>query len=190
MDADCELILYAEPGGALGARCEEFWAAMSTSDVTTEAQEYPPHVTLTGFFHRRSGRVPEVLTAARAAVDAAVPAGLDGGRWAAPATLELQINDDWIGLHVTAGWMDAVIAAFCAPGSRAHPVAGEDALRPKSWLHVSLAYGNGFDVHARTLATEHAEAFAGLASEAVWTIAVWRRDGPVWERLLGIPIGV
>ena len=33
MGAPVELILYAEPGGELGARCAEFWAAMSSADA-------------------------------------------------------------------------------------------------------------------------------------------------------------
>src|SRR5690606_21625144 len=110
-------------------------------------------------------------------------------RWAVPASLELQVNDDWAGLHVTADWMDGVVAAFTDAGSGAQPNdAGDDPLRPKSWLHVSLAYGNGYDVHARTVAAEHASAFADLSAEGTWTVSLWRRDRPQWERLVAFPV--
>lgn len=178
-----ELILYAEPGGELGARCADFWAAMSAADTTTSAQEYPPHVTLTGFFHRPPERLPDVLAAFEAALDAAVPAGFDGVRWAAPTALELQANDEWTGLHVDAPWMDAVIAAFVADAAVQVAGSGEDALRPKSWLHVSLAYGEGYDHVARDAAAEAALPFTGLPAEAEWSVSLWRRAEGAWERL-------
>lgn len=191
MGAPVELILYAEPGGELGARCAEFWAAMSAADAATDAQTYPPHVTLTGFFRRGPDRVMPVVDAFTRALDAAAPQGLDGVRWVEPAALGLQANHDWTGLHVTAPWMDAVVAAFASPASSAQPAdAGEDELRPKSWLHLSLAYGAGYDEFARAAAAEHAVELERLAAEAEWTVSLWRRDGSAWDRLAAIDVGI
>jgi hypothetical protein len=190
MGAPVELILYAEPGGELGARCAEFWAAMSAADAATDAQTYPPHVTLTGFFHRTPDRVMSIAEAFARAVDAAAPQGLDGLRWVTPATLELQVNHDWTGFHVTAQWMDAVVAAFASPDSAALPAnTGEDELRPKSWLHLSLAYGTGYDEFARGAAAEHTVELERLTAEAEWTVGLWRRDGSAWDRLAAIGVG-
>ena len=190
MGAPVELILYAEPAGELGARCAEFWAAMSAADAATEAQSYPPHVTLTGFFHRTPGRVMSIAEAFTRAVDAAAPQGLDGVRWVEPAELDLQVNHDWTGLHVTAPWMDAVVAAFASPDSAAQPAdGGEDELRPKSWLHLSLAYGAGYDEFSRAAAAEHTAELQRLTAEAKWTVALWRRDGSAWDRLAAIDVG-
>ena len=44
-----ELILYATPTGPLADACAAYFGAVEP----TTAQTYPPHVTLTGFFHRR-----------------------------------------------------------------------------------------------------------------------------------------
>jgi hypothetical protein len=190
MGAPVELILYAEPGGELGARCAEFWAAMSAADAATDAQTYPPHVTLTGFFRRGPDRVTPVVDAFTRAVDAAAPQGLDGVRWVVPAALELQVGDDWTGLHVTAPWMDAVVAAFASPDSVAQPAdAGDDELRPKSWLHLSLAYGSGYDEFARAAAAEHTVELERLTAEAEWTVSLWRRDGSAWDRVAAIDVG-
>jgi hypothetical protein len=190
MGAPVELILYAEPGGELGARCAEFWAAMSAADAATDAQTYPPHVTLTGFFHRDPDRMAPILDAFTRAIDTAAPRGLDGLRWVAPATLELQVNHDWAGLHVTAPWMDALVAAFAAPDSAALPAgAGEDELRPKSWLHVSLAYGAGYDEFARAATAEHAVGLEGLTTEGEWTLSLWRRSHVAWDRLAAVDVG-
>jgi hypothetical protein len=189
MGAPVELILYAEPGGELGARCAEFWAAMSAADAATDAQTYPPHVTLTGFFHRDPSRMMPILDAFTRAVDAAAPRGLDGVRWVAAAALELQVNHDWAGFHVAAPWMDAVVAAFAAPDSAAQPADAEDELRPKSWLHLSLAYGTGFDEFARTATAEHTVELQGLIAEDEWTVSLWRRDGSAWDRLTSVDVG-
>lgn len=180
-----ELILYAEPGGELGARCAEYWAAVSAAEASTSAQEFPPHVTLTGFFRRRAEQVPAVVAACAAAVDAAVPAGLDGTRWAGPVALEFQANDEWVGLHVGAAWMDAVIATFVSDPSLEPD--GDDALRPKSWLHLSLSYGEQFE-WARDQATILAEPFADVTAESEWTVSLWRRTEAAWERLAAIPV--
>lgn len=184
----CELILYAEPGGELGARCAEYWAAVSAADASTSAQEFPPHVTLTGFFHRSPAHVPPAIAALHAAADAAVPAGLDGVRWTEPAALELQANDEWVGLHVQSAWMDAVAAAFVAEPSAGPADPAEDALRPKSWLHLSLSYGEQFE-WARATATELAAPFADLTAAAEWSIALWRRTEFAWERLAAVDVG-
>ena len=190
MGAPVELILYAEPGGELGARCAEFWAAMSAADAATDAQAYPPHLSLTGFFQRDPDRVMPIVDAFVRAVDAAAPQGLDGLRWVAPATLELQLNHDWAGFHVTAPWMDALVAAFAAPDSPARSNdAGEDELRPKSWLHVSLAYGAGYDEFARAAAAEHAVELERLTAEGEWIVSLWRRDGSEWARLASADVG-
>jgi hypothetical protein len=190
MGAPVELVLYAEPGGELGARCAEFWAAMSAADAATDAQAYPPHVTLTGFFRRQPSRLPAIVDAFAGALDAAAPAGLDGLRWVVPAALELQVNDDWIGFHVTAAWMDRLVAAFCTPGSAAQPAgAGDDELRPKSWLHLSLAYGAGYDESTRAAAVEHIVALEGLTAATEWTVSLWHRRAPGWERLAAVDVG-
>jgi hypothetical protein len=190
MGAPVELILYAEPGGELGARCAEFWAAMSAADAATDAQAYPPHVTLTGFFRRQPSRLPAIVDAFAGALDAAAPAGLDGLRWVVPAALELQVNDDWIGFHVTAAWMDRLVAAFCTPGSAAQPAgAGDDELRPKSWLHLSLAYGAGYDESTRAAAADHAAELQTLMAEGQWTVALWRADGSTFDRLAAADVG-
>ena len=184
-----ELILYAEPGGELGARCAELWAATSVSDLSTTAQEYPPHVTLTGFFRRHRERIGDVRLALTDALDAAVPAGLDGVRWAGPVTLEFQANDDWVGLHVQAAWMDAVVAAFVAH-TRTQPAApGEDPLRPKAWLHVSLAYGEQFEALGDVDDLDApAAGFVGLTGESSWTVSLWERADPGWIRLESVEV--
>ena len=160
---------------------------MSAAEAGTTAQEFPPHVTLTGFFHRRAADVPNVVAACTAAVDTAVPAGFDGVRCAGPVTVEFDTNDRFIGLQVAAPWLDHVVSAFVGDPSIQPRDGGDEALRPKSWLHMSLSYGEQFDT-AREQALVLAEPFRSITAEREWTVALWRRDQPGWERLVAIPV--
>lgn len=58
-----QYILYARPGGALGAQLGDFWKAIKSEKLNDPpVLEYPPHVTLTGFFAiKNSGKAQEDL---------------------------------------------------------------------------------------------------------------------------------
>lgn len=171
-----ELILYAVPRGPLAAACDRYFEAATTLGATT-AQAFPPHCTLTGFFRRSPKRADAVLAEIAAVVAAAGPVPSD-----AVSVVDLIRGDRWIGLELESPWLrsltaDVITAVDVRPG--------EDALRPKEWLHLSLAYGiDELAAHA-DLATEIVE--TGLPVE--WDVAVWERSaGPRWVRH-GVPVG-
>lgn len=157
-----ELILYATPTGPLAHACAEYFAAV---DPTT-AQTYPPHVTLTGFFHRRdAARVIEA-----AAAIGHVPAGVVEVR-------RLTCSAEWVGLEIGSPWLEGA-ASDVARGAR--PAPGEDDVRLKDWLHLSLAYGvDDLESHA-IRAREQIDPTADVG----WEVGLWER-GPDhrWERL-------
>ena len=157
-----ELILYATPTGALARTCATYF---DTVEPTT-AQTYPPHVTLTGFFHRRD--VSPAVDAAAAIGD--VPAD-------AVDVKRLMCTDEWVGLEVESAWMEAVAARF-ADAVPAGP--DEDDVRLKQWLHLSLAYGFGDLREHAAQATRDIDPHQGVG----WEIALWERsDGDRWDRL-------
>lgn len=157
-----ELILYATPTGPLAQACAKYF-----SDVApTTAQAYPPHVTLTGFFHRRD---PAAAVDAASSIDAVPPRSVE--------VRGLICNDDWIGLEIGSVWLESVTASFA---ERTPPAVGEDDIRCKDWLHLSLAYG------IADLAAHAARARAGIdpAAGVGWEVALWERlDGDRWTRL-------
>ena len=130
---DRELILYACPGGPLGDTLAHYFADVDDRLGRTPAQTYPVHCTLTGFFRRHGSRADAVLDhlAAVVAARGPVPSG-------AVAVDRLGVRDGWVGLELTSAWLLDLTAAVVAADE---PRPGEDALRPKDWLHVSLAYG-------------------------------------------------
>ena len=164
-----ELILYATPTGALGAALDRTFERIAERGPTT-AQAYPPHCTLTGFFHRDHGEIPRIT----AEVDEAV-AEIGPSPEGAVDVVALHRRADWIGLELASDWLHAVTAAFVA-GHRV--AAGDDALRPKVWLHLSIGYGVD-DLTAADTALRELDPTA----LARWEVALWQRhpDGR-WSR--------
>ena len=158
-----ELILYATPTGPLADACAAYFGAVEP----TTAQTYPPHVTLTGFFHRRDAA--GVIDAAATIDD--VPPGVVEVR-------RLNCTDDWVGLEIGSTWLEAATAAFA--DRTPPPGVGEDEIRRKDWLHLSLAYGvTDLAPHA-----EHARRAIDPALAAGWEVALWERStGGRWDRL-------
>ena len=165
-----ELILYATPEGALADRIIEYFDVATRTLGRTTAQTYPPHCTLTGFFHRRSDRADRVIdhlgSVAVAVERPADPVRVD----------RLGVHDRWIGLELQSAWLLSVIDAVM----RADRTEGdEDALRPKDWLHLSLAYGvDDLEPYAE-LASRHVD----ISLPVSWSVAIWERhrDGG-WTR--------
>lgn len=157
-----ELILYATPSGPLADACSRYFAAVEP----TVAQTYPPHVTLTGFFHRHDARR---ATAAAIALDPVPVEAVEIKR--------LVCSDEWVGLEVGSPWLETAAAGFA---ERVQPGAGEDEIRLKDWLHLSLAYG--IDDLARHGA--RAEVEIDVTADVAWEVALWERsEDNGWERL-------
>lgn len=160
-----ELILYATPTGPLADAVGELFAwSTAPPIIATTAQTYPPHVTLTGFFHRTAARAVEIErgTAAWCAATGPVPAD-------AVRVTELRNTTEWCGLVIESPWLLDATATWMR-GQRVAP--DEDALRPKDWLHLSLAYGDG------PVAEVAGAAVASIDPElpARWELGLWERD--------------
>ena len=158
-----ELILYAVPVGPVADAIDRYFVAVA--DHPTTAQSFPPHCTLTGFFHDLPESIPAYLTAA---AGAALPADVE--------VVELHDAGDWIGLELKSPDLLA-ITADVAERSRSISTRTDD-IRLKDWLHVSLAYGHDAAEHDR---------LARLASELVdpsadvdWELRLYSREGGSW----------
>lgn len=156
-----ELILYAWPTGPLADAAERYFSVASDRLGPTTAQTFPVHCTLTGFFRRSGSRADEVV----AALDAVIH---DHGGPDDVVIDRLGVRDGWVGLELTSpGLIDLIAAAVSA----VVPDEGEDALRPKEWLHVSLAYGVADVAPYAALAAELVD--PGLPAE--WEVGCWER---------------
>ncbi len=162
-----ELILYATPVGPLAEAIEAYFGAVEP----TTANDYPPHCTLTGFFHRRPARANEIADEVRNLVASTGPVPEDG-----VVVRDLHLDADWVGLELHSPFCEEFTARFVAE-HQSDPT--DDALRPKDWLHLSLAYGvDDLTTHAAT-----ASEVIDPALPCTWEIALWERSGAAWTRL-------
>lgn len=170
-----ELIFYATPTGSTAAACEAIFNELESTPTT--AQRYPPHCTLTGFFRRRSERVARIAVSAQDVIDRFGP--ID------PTAVDAIVaeHSDWIGLELTSAVLHDAIEGFVA-AIGVEP--GEDLLRPKDWLHLSLAYPLNSDVdhscidHSGIVRRHRAELTAGSDP---WELGLWERnDDGTWLR--------
>lgn len=129
-----KFIVYACPVGELAAQLEAYWAKSRWACGPNQAQQYMPHCTLTGFFEDVTISVPHYTqTLARS---------LQRYRRSQPhpplAIIGLRFEADWHGLELSSDWLKALILDFvCTAPSPTR----QSPLRPKEWLHLSLAYG-------------------------------------------------
>ncbi len=161
-----EFILYLTPTGPLADQCDAFFRVAGEQFGPTEAHTYPPHVTLTGFFRRSASRFDTVcaeIDSVLASVGEIPPDAVE--------VVDLLVADSWVGLVMESPWAKQLTADVV----RSHqPLADEDALRPKDWLHLSLAYGLRAD--------QNLSDYAALAHELVdieaavgWQVGLWER---------------
>jgi ubiquitin-associated SH3 domain-containing protein len=164
--APCELIVYACPAGPLAERVATFYAASLARFGPNSAHAYPPHITLTGFFHDDAAAIPRYAVALDAAHARAMAA-----RPAAPVQIrELAFLDGFYGLLIDSPWLEALTADFAAT---VESTTRRDELRVKSWLHLSLAYG--FTPGDGPALAELAASMVDTAAPVAWELRFYER---------------
>ena len=159
-----ELILYACPVGPLADNLDTYFSEVAKRFGPTTAQTYPVHCTMTGFFRRRGNRADEAIRHLGEVVErfgSSPPNAVSIDR--------LGVHDGWVGLELTSAWVLDVIDAVVAADT---PMGGEDTLRPKDWLHVSLAYG----VDDVAPYADFARVNVDLSLPVAWKVRLWERN--------------
>jgi ubiquitin-associated SH3 domain-containing protein len=128
-----ELIVYACPTGALASLLDGYFTRSRELCGPNAAHSYPPHCTLTGFFHDDSEALPTYVAALAAALEE-----VRSARPAPPVTItDLALHEQFHGLLLESPWLKGLTANFA---DRAASPTRRDSLRLKDWLHLSLAY--------------------------------------------------
>ncbi|MFV9506063.1 MAG: hypothetical protein AB4911_16035 [Oscillochloridaceae bacterium umkhey_bin13] len=175
-----ELILYACPAGPLADQITAFYATSQARFGSNSAHAYPPHITLTGFFHDEAAALPGYLIALEAAYQQA-----QTSRPTQPVVIEaLVTSPEFHGLLIDSPWLEALSADFA---NRAVSATRPGPLRLKRDLHLSLAYGFAAE-HGPALGTL-AQAMVDPAAPVTWQLELYQRhaDGR-WQSHASWPI--
>jgi hypothetical protein len=165
-DEPAELIVYACPTGPLAAQIAAFFAASLAQHGPNSAHAYPPHITLTGFFHDDAASIALYCAALADARSHALPIMPE-----APITISgLLLRPDFIGLTIDSLWLRALSADFALKA--ASPLR-RDAIRLKDWLHLSLAYS--FAAEQFQPLQVLALAMIDLATPVGWELRLYQR---------------
>ena len=128
-----KFIVYACPVGELAEQLAIYFAKSRLTIGSNTAHHYMPHCTLTGFFEDTTRSVPQytqTLTRSFKRFQRSQP----------DPVLEVQklsFRADWHGLELSSEWLRRLITDFvCTATSPTR----KSSLRPKEWLHLSLAY--------------------------------------------------
>ncbi len=166
-----ELILYATPTGELAAQIKEFESRITAELGATTAQAYPPHVTLTGFFSRTNARADEVISDARWVI-----ASLGNEARDDTSVVGLSVSSTWVGLNIVSLGFERLAGAIAA---RDRVAFGDDAIRLKNQLHLSLAYGELGPGQALAPYADRARDLIDHRALVKWDLAIWERGSTV-----------
>jgi ubiquitin-associated SH3 domain-containing protein len=166
-----ELIVYACPTGPLADQLASYFAATRNQVGSNTAHRYPPHITLTGFFHDEASAIPRYLDALEH-----VLGKFSASRPEPPFQItEFLIGNEFHGLLIESPWAEALTADFKAC---AHSSTRTDEIRLKRNLHLSLAYGFSPEQHLAlaSLAAEHID----IEVPVSWELRFYERAGEQW----------
>lgn len=139
-----ELIVYACPLGNLAQAIDRYFTMSLAQWGENAAHRYMPHCSLTGFFQEWA--VPGALDPTQTLEiyhDTLTTLFGDTRVRAIPtiAVKTLLFRSDWYGLELESPWIKSKIQEFIEILQIEHRDPQELApIRPKEWLHVSLAY--------------------------------------------------
>ncbi|MDB9526649.1 hypothetical protein PN498_11660 [Oscillatoria sp. CS-180] len=128
-----KFIVYACPTGELAEQLKTYFDKSRMAYGPNMAHQYMPHCTLTGFFEDVPGAVPRYTQK--------LERSLKRLRRSQPEPVidvkDLVFRADWHGLELSSEWLRKLILDFVCTATSA---TRKTPLRPKDWLHLSLAY--------------------------------------------------
>jgi ubiquitin-associated SH3 domain-containing protein len=146
-----KFIVYACPTGELFEQIEVYYHRSKTACGQNLAHQYMPHCSLTGFFEAPVDEMPIYLEALQQAYQQAkqqnIPLSIQ--------ILGMTFKPDWHGLELEGIGIQKIITDFIQKVEKSYV---EVQLRPKNWLHLSLAYG---------FKLQHSQALKQLAQQSV-----------------------
>jgi ubiquitin-associated SH3 domain-containing protein len=144
-------IVYACPTGKLFEQIEIYYHRSQTTCGQNLAHQYMPHCSLTGFFEAPIDEIPIYIEALNQVYQQAQQQDIS----LSIQILGMTFKPEWHGLELDGIGIQRLIADFIQRIEKSHL---EVQLRPKNWLHLSLAYG---------FQSQHSQALKQLAQQYV-----------------------
>jgi ubiquitin-associated SH3 domain-containing protein len=160
------LIVYACPTGDFAAQLDAYFAQSRALFGENTAHQYPPHISLTGFYHDVASTIPayvQQLDHALATVRQLQPAPVI-------SLTRLNMSEDFHGIEIESMWLKQVIDVFI---TFAQSSTRRDAIRKKDWLHLSLAYH--FEPAQGTKLKELAQSHIRLNAPVRWQLRFYEQ---------------
>jgi hypothetical protein len=163
-----QFIVYACPIGKLADQLDRYFEQSFAICGPNAAHDYMPHCTLTGFFKDTEAAIPSYIQAIDRTLSQAKP-------YPQPAIniTQLTFRSDWHGLELQSDWLKTLIADFA---SAAQSPSRLEALRPKDWLHLSLAYE--FQAEQATKLIQLAQQHIDIQASVQWELRFYQRHAP------------
>ena len=161
-----KIIVYACPTGELSDQLERFYARSREEIGENKAHAYMPHCTLTGFFHDRENAIPFYADLLDRLIAEARP-------FLTQPVMEIRgvhFAPEFHGLVLESRWLKGIIAEF---KRQANSPTRTDVIRPKDWLHLSLAYG--FLPEQQAPLKAMAEEMVDPTSPVGWEVRLYER---------------
>lgn len=161
-----KLIVYACPVGELADQLETYFSKSRVACGPNQAHQYMPHCTLTGFFEDQANSIPKYVQA--------LERSLKRYRRSQPTppitVTDLTFRPNWHGLELSSDWVKKLLLDFvCTATSPTR----KTSLRPKDWLHLSLAYG--FEASQHEVLMTLAQALVEPQSSVEWELRFYQQ---------------
>ncbi|WRH68676.1 MAG: hypothetical protein RSE13_11265 [Planktothrix sp. GU0601_MAG3] len=161
-----QFIIYACPRGELAEQIEAFYQESLELYGANAAHNYMPHCTLTGFFQDQESQIPLYIQALETAYNTAqltaIPLKIN--------VTQMTFQASWYGLELKAQGIPSLMIHF---SQLVNSPTRLEALRLKTWLHLSLAY---------EFQLQHAQQLKDLAqnrinphSQVAWELRFYQR---------------
>jgi ubiquitin-associated SH3 domain-containing protein len=161
-----KFIVYACPTGELYQQIETYYQISQTTCGENSAHQYMPHCSLTGFFEASTDDISVFIEALNQTYQQ---------RQKQKISLSLQVlgmmfKSEWQGLELEGKAVKHLIHDFIQKIEESNLTVN---IRPKDWLHLSLAYG--FQPQHYLILKQLAQEYVNPQTSTEWELRFYQR---------------
>lgn len=163
-----KFIVYACPTGELCQQIETYYQISQTTCGLNSAHQYMPHCSLTGFFEASSRDIPLFIDT----LNQAYQQQQDKNKSLSLEVLGIIFKPEWQGLELEGKAVKNLIHDFIQKIDKSNLTV---KIRPKDWLHLSLAYG--FQPQHHLTLKQLAQEYVNPQTPTAWELRFYQYYG-------------